>query len=54
MTHDRRSGFLLLLAGAAFWVSAFLTSPRRPLGFVAAALLTAAGVVHLMRARRSR
>jgi hypothetical protein len=53
MTHNRRSGFLLLLAGAAFWISAFLTSPRRPLGFVAAALLTAAGLLHLIRAKRS-
>ncbi|HEY7614903.1 MAG TPA: hypothetical protein VH764_18025 [Gemmatimonadales bacterium] len=53
MTLDRRSGFLLLLAAAAFWASAFLTSPRRPLGFVAAALLTVAGVVQLLRARRS-
>ena len=52
MSHDRRSGFLLLFAGAAFWISAFLTSPRRPLGFVTAVLLTAAGLVQLRRARR--
>jgi hypothetical protein len=53
MTRDRRAGFLLLLAGAAFGVSALLTSPPRPLGFVAAVLLAAAGLVRLVRTRRS-
>jgi hypothetical protein len=52
MDRDRRAGILLLLAGAAFLLSAYLTYPRRALGFAAGGLFILAGFLRLARARR--
>jgi Flp pilus assembly protein TadB len=53
MDRDRKAGVLLLIAAAAFLVSALLSEPRQPLSFVAAAALLLAGILRFRRSRRS-
>jgi hypothetical protein len=52
MYRSRKAAILLLLAGAAFLLSAFLDDPRRPLGLVAGGLLLLVGILRFARSRR--